>query len=99
MKKLVVLGAGESGTGAAILGQAKDYEVFVSDMGQIKTAYRALLDQHHIEWEDGKHSEERILAADLVIKRPGIPNNAPIPAIIYVSFPKSNLQPAIPGPR
>ncbi|MBQ2608138.1 MAG: UDP-N-acetylmuramoyl-L-alanine--D-glutamate ligase [Paludibacteraceae bacterium] len=78
MEKLVVLGAGESGTGAAILGKAKGYEVFVSDMGTIKEPYRAMLDQNGIAWEDGKHTEERVLAADLVVKSPGIPNNAPL---------------------
>lgn len=78
MDKLVVLGAGESGTGAAILGKAKGYEVFVSDMGTIKEPYRAMLDQNGIAWEDGKHTEERVLAADLVVKSPGIPNNAPL---------------------
>jgi len=78
MDKLVVLGAGESGTGAAILGKVKGFEVFVSDMGTIKEPYRAMLDQNGIAWEDGKHTEERVLAADLVVKSPGIPNNAPL---------------------
>lgn len=78
MKRLVVLGAGESGCGAAILGQVKGYEVFVSDMGTIKPEYRALLEQNGIAWEDGKHSQDRILAADEVIKSPGIPDSAPI---------------------
>ena len=80
MDKLVVLGAGESGTGAAILGKTKGYEVFVSDAGTIKEPYRAMLDQNGIAWEDGHHSEERVLAADLVVKSPGIPNNAPLVA-------------------
>ena len=80
MEKLVVLGAGESGTGAAILGKTKGYEVFVSDAGTIKEPYRAMLDQNGIAWEDGHHSEERVLAADLVVKSPGIPNNAPLVA-------------------
>ena len=78
MKRLVVLGAGESGCGAAILGQVKGYEVFVSDMGTIKPEYRALLKQNGIAWEDGKHSQDKILAADEVIKSPGIPDSAPI---------------------
>lgn len=78
--RLVVLGAGESGTGAAILGKTKGFDVFVSDMGTIKDPYRAMLDQNDIEWEDGKHSEARILAADLVVKSPGIPGTAPLVA-------------------
>jgi len=77
-KKIVILGAGESGTGAAILAKEKGFEVFVSDMGEIKAPYRALLDQNGIAWEDGHHSEERILCADEVIKSPGIPLSAPI---------------------
>lgn len=78
MKKIVVLGAGESGTGAAILAQAKGIEVFVSDMGEIAPMYQALLDQHHIAWESGKHTPELILDADEVIKSPGIPLTAPL---------------------
>lgn len=78
MKRIVILGAGESGTGAAILAQAKGFEVFVSDKGEIKPAYRALLDQHGIAWEDGQHSEDKILDADEVIKSPGIPATAPL---------------------
>ena len=78
MKKIVVLGAGESGTGAAILAQAKGMEVFVSDMGEIAPMYQALLDQHHIAWESGKHTPELILNADEVIKSPGIPLTAPL---------------------
>ena len=78
MKKIVVLGAGESGTGAAILAKEKGMEVFVSDMGAIAPMYQALLDQHHIAWEAGKHTPERILDADEVIKSPGIPLNAPL---------------------
>ena len=78
MKKIVVLGAGESGTGAAILAKAKGMEVFVSDRGEISPAYQALLDQHHIAWEAGQHTAERILSADEVIKSPGIPLTAPL---------------------
>ena len=78
MKKIVVLGAGESGTGAAILAKEKGMDVFVSDMGAIAPMYQALLDQHHIAWEAGKHTPERILDADEVIKSPGIPLNAPL---------------------
>ena len=78
MKRIVVLGAGESGTGAAILAKEKGFEVFVSDYGTITAPYRALLDQNGAQWEDGKHSEELILNADEVIKSPGIPLTAPI---------------------
>ena len=78
MSKIVILGAGESGTGAAILAKEKGFEVFVSDMGEIKAPYRALLDQNGIAWEDGQHTETRILEADEVIKSPGIPLTAPL---------------------
>ena len=77
-KRLVVLGAGESGTGAAILAKEKDYNVFVSDAGEIKLPYRALLEQHGVAWEDGGHSAEKILNADEVVKSPGIPLTAPL---------------------
>lgn len=78
MSKIVILGAGESGTGAAILAKERGFEVFVSDMGEIKAPYRALLDQNGIAWEDGQHTETRILDADEVIKSPGIPLTAPL---------------------
>ena len=78
MDKLVVLGAGESGTGAAVLGKVKGYDVFVSDMGTIKEPYRAMLDQNGIAWEEGQHTEERVLQADVVVKSPGIPDSAPL---------------------
>ena len=78
MKKIVVLGAGESGTGAAILAKSKGMDVFVSDMGEIAPMYQALLDQHHIVWESGKHTTDLILNADEVIKSPGIPLTVPL---------------------
>ena len=78
MKRIVILGAGESGTGAAILAKEKGIDVFVSDYGTISDTYRALLDQNSIQWEDGKHSENAILNADEIIKSPGIPLTAPI---------------------
>lgn len=78
MKRLVILGAGESGTGAAILGKDKGLDVFVSDFGQISDKYKSMLDAEGIEWEEGKHTEERILMADEVVKSPGIPPTAPI---------------------
>ena len=74
MKRIVVLGAGESGSGAAILAKEKGFDVFVSDCGTISDPYRALLDQNGVQWEDGKHSEELILNADEV----GIPLTAPL---------------------
>ena len=78
MKRLVVLGGGESGVGAALLGKAKGYQVFVSDFGKIKENYKNVLKHHEIEWEDGGHTEANILNADVVMKSPGIPDKAPI---------------------
>ena len=78
MKRIVILGAGESGSGSAILAKEKGFDVFVSDMGTIKEPYRALLNQHNIPWEDGQHTESLILNADEVIKSPGIPLTAPL---------------------
>ena len=78
MNTLVVVGAGESGCGAAILGKEKGYDVFVSDSGSIKPQYKALLEQHGIAYEEGRHTEEKILKADLVVKSPGIPDSAPV---------------------
>ena len=78
MKRIVVLGAGESGSGAAILAKEKGFDVFVSDCGTISEPYRALLNQNGVKWEDGQHSEELILNADEVVKSPGIPLNAPL---------------------
>ena len=78
MKRIVVLGAAESGAGAAVLAKEKGFDVFVSDMSAIKDKYKEQLDQHGIEWEEGQHTEAKILAADEVIKSPGIPDTAPI---------------------
>ena len=75
-KRIVVLGAGESGAGAAVLAKVKGFDVFVSDMSLIKDAYKALLNKY--EWEDGRHSIEKILNADEIIKSPGIPDTAPV---------------------
>ena len=77
-KTLGILGAGESGAGAALLGQKLDYSVFVSDYGQVQTKYQEFLHQHDLEWEQGKHDEKRLLSADLIVKSPGIPDTAPI---------------------
>ena len=78
MNRLVVLGGGESGVGAAILGKEKGMEVFLSDMGTIPEKYKSVLLEEGIEFEEGKHSEERILSADTVVKSPGIPPYAPM---------------------
>lgn len=78
MKRIVVLGAAESGAGAAILAKKEGFDVFVSDMSQIKDKYKKMLDDHGIEWEEGQHTEEKILNADEVIKSPGIPKEAPM---------------------
>jgi len=77
-KRIVVLGAAESGCGAAVLAKKEGLDVFVSDMSAIKDNYKQMLDSHGIEWEEGKHTEEKILNADEVIKSPGIPDNAPM---------------------
>ncbi len=74
MKRLVVLGAGESGVGTAILGKQKGYEVFVSDKGKIKRKYKDVLEHFGIDWEEEKHTEDKILNADVVMKSPGIPD-------------------------
>lgn len=71
--RLVILGAGESGVGAAILGKKEGYEVFVSDAGTIKENYKQELFENEIEFEEGKHSEDKILNATEVMKSPGIP--------------------------
>lgn len=87
-EKLVVLGGGESGVGAAILGKDKNMEVFLSDMGTVAPRYAAMLDAEGIEWEQGAHSPERILDADLVVKSPGIPPTAPmVKAIVERGIP------------
>ena len=75
---LVILGGGESGVGAAILGKEKGFNVFLSDSGSIPEYYRSQLDAEGIEWEHGAHSMERILKADEVVKSPGIPPTAPV---------------------
>ncbi len=77
-ERVVILGGGESGTGAALLAKAKGFDVFVSDQGQLKDKYRNDLVQAAIEFEEGKHSEEKILNANLVIKSPGIPEKTEI---------------------
>ena len=78
MKRIVILGAGESGAGAAVLAKKEGFDVFVSDMSKIAAKYQKLLDDHNIEWEEGQHTEEKILNADEIIKSPGIPDTAPM---------------------
>ena len=76
MKRLVVLGGGESGVGTAILGK-KGYDVFVSDKGVIAEKYKNVLKQFAIAWEEQQHTEALIVNADVVMKSPGIPDNVP----------------------
>ena len=79
MKGLVaILGAGESGVGAAILAQKRGYDVFVSDLGKIKEKYKDVLLNYKIDFEEGHHSEEKIMSAELVVKSPGIPETVPL---------------------
>lgn len=77
-KRIVILGAGESGAGAAVLAKKQGFNTFVSDMSAIKENYKTMLNERGIAWEEGKHTEELILNADEIIKSPGIPNEAPI---------------------
>lgn len=77
-KTITILGAGESGVGAAILAKDKGYEVFVSDMGRIKPKYQEILLDEGIAFEEGNHTAERILQSDIVVKSPGIPKEAPM---------------------
>ncbi|HWA34429.1 MAG TPA: UDP-N-acetylmuramoyl-L-alanine--D-glutamate ligase [Cyclobacteriaceae bacterium] len=77
-ERIVILGGGESGTGAAILAKVKGFDVFVSDQGQLKEKYKKDLIDQKIDFEEGKHSEDKILNASLVIKSPGIPDKAEI---------------------
>ena len=78
MKRLVILGGGESGVGTAILGKKKGYDVFVSDYGKIKESYKEVLTNNGIKWEDETHSENEILNADIVMKSPGISDKSKI---------------------
>ena len=77
-KRIVVLGAGESGTGAAVLAAVNDYDVFVSDKGEIADKYKELLKDYNVLYEEKQHTEELILNADEIIKSPGIPETAPM---------------------
>lgn len=77
-KRIVILGAGESGCGAAVLANKLGFDVFVSDFGSIADKYKKMLDDYQIEWEEKQHTEAKILSAQEIIKSPGIPNEAPI---------------------
>ena len=78
MKRIVILGAGESGAGAAVLAKKEGFDVFVSDASAIHDKYKKMLDDHGVEWEEGHHTEEKVLCADEIIKSPGIPFEAPM---------------------
>ena len=78
MKRIVVLGAGESGAGAAVLAKKEGFDVFVSDMSKIAPRYQQMLNDRGITWEEGHHTEELILNANEIIKSPGIPDTAPM---------------------
>jgi UDP-N-acetylmuramoylalanine--D-glutamate ligase len=77
-KFIVILGGGESGSGAAVLAKIKGFRVFLSDMSEIKSKYKDLLNKYNISWEEKQHTEDVILSAQEVIKSPGIPEKAPI---------------------
>jgi len=77
-KRIVILGAGESGAGAAVLAKKQGFDVFVSDMSAIAPHYKQMLDKHGIAWEEGHHTEELILNASEIVKSPGIPGTAPM---------------------
>ena len=78
MKRIVILGAAESGVGAAALAKVKGFDVFVSDMSKIKENYKQVLQQYEVPFEEEKHTEELILNASEVVKSPGIPEDAPM---------------------
>ena len=80
MKRIVILGAGESGAGAAVLAKKQGFDVFVSDMSAIAEKYKKQLDSHAISWEEGQHTASMILNADEIIKSAGIPDTAPMVA-------------------
>lgn len=103
MKRLVILGGGESGVGTAILGKSKGYDVFVSDFGIISDQYQSILNQYEINFEYKMHSEDLILNADVVMKSPGIPEkvsivqkliakNIPVISEIEFAFPYTNAK-------
>ncbi|MDR1156003.1 MAG: UDP-N-acetylmuramoyl-L-alanine--D-glutamate ligase [Bacteroidales bacterium] len=82
-RRIVIIGAGESGAGAAALAARQGFEVFVSDAGAIRPEYRELMDRYHVLYEEGGHTMEMILSADEIIKSPGIPDTAPVIRAIH----------------
>jgi len=78
MRRIVILGGGESGAGAAVLAKKQGFEIFLSDLSEIKPEYKTLLDTHEITWEEKQHTEELILNADEIVKSPGIPDKTPL---------------------
>jgi UDP-N-acetylmuramoylalanine--D-glutamate ligase len=84
-QRIVILGAGESGAGSALLAKSKGFDVFVSDAGLIKEKYKSILENENIDFEEGAHTVEKIINADIIVKSPGIPENA---AIIKQAFVK-----------
>lgn len=78
MNKIIILGGGESGVGSAILAQAKGFDVFLSDKGMLQDKYKTELEHHGIPYEEGGHTADIVLAADEIIKSPGIPNDSPL---------------------
>ena len=78
MKRIVIIGAGESGVGAAVLAKVKGMDVWLTDSGHVADKYKAMLEKYNIAWEEGHHTEEKVLAADEIIKSPGVPLNVPI---------------------
>ena len=85
MKRFVILGAAESGVGAAALAKKEGFDVFVTDMGHIKPKYKEMLDERGIPWEEGQHTEALILNADEIVKSPGIPDTAPMVQKIHAA--------------
>ena len=82
--KIVILGGGESGSGAAVLAMKKGFNVFVSDISEIKQEYKTILNEHNIHWEENKHTQSKILEADEVVKSPGIPDKVKIIQILLL---------------
>ena len=78
MKRIVILGGGESGVGAAVLAKKKGFDVFLSDISAIQDKYKSILNQHHIAWEEKQHTVHLIMNAEELIKSPGIPDKAPL---------------------
>ena len=78
MKRIVIIGAGESGVGAAVLAKVKGMDVWLTDSGHVADKYKAMLEKYNIAWEEGHHTIEKVLAADEIIKSPGVPLNVPI---------------------